>query len=66
MIQLGLGATAESYFSWLHTRLAVERTRAHSHALFDFGFAIVQSFERMDQIHGFSPAAIQTLRGISY
>ena len=47
-------ATADSHFSWLRTRLSVERTLMSvvrtAIALIGFGFTIVQFFDRM-QIH---------------
>ena len=46
-------ATASDHFSWLRTRLSVERTMMSwiriAVSLIGFGFAIVQFFERMDQ-----------------
>lgn len=49
-------ATAESHFSWLRTRLSIERTMlAYARtavALIGFGFTIVQFFERMDRTPG--------------
>jgi len=53
-------ATAESHFSWIRTRLSVERTiMAYDRtavALIGFGFTIVQFFHRMDQIPGTNSA----------
>jgi putative membrane protein len=53
-------ATAESHFSWLRTRLSVERTMmAYARtavALIGFGFTIVQFFERMNQMPGINSA----------
>ena len=53
-------ATAESHFSWLRTRLSVERTiMAYDRtavALIGFGFTIVQFFDRMDQTPGIHSA----------
>src|SRR5215470_17968747 len=45
--------TADSHFSWVRTRLSVERTMMSwlrtATALIGFGFAIVQFFERLQQ-----------------
>lgn len=53
-------ATAESHFSWLRTRLSVERTLMSwvrtAVSLIGFGFAIVQFFDRMQQMPGVAPA----------
>ena len=53
-------ATADSHFSWLRTRLAVERTMMAyvrtAVSLIGFGFAIVQFFERFEQMPGVSTA----------
>jgi putative membrane protein len=53
-------ATAESHFSWLRTRLSVERTMMSwvrtAVSLIGFGFAIVQFFDRLEQIPGTKPA----------
>jgi len=53
-------ATAESHFSWLRTRLSVERTMMAwvrtATALIGFGFTIVQFFDRMDQNPGINSA----------
>ena len=55
-----VNATAQSHFAWLRTRLAVERTLMAwvrtAVSLIGFGFAIVQFFDRMDQLPGASPA----------
>ena len=55
-----VNATAQSHFAWLRTRLAVERTLMAwvrtAVSLIGFGFAIVQFFDRMDQMPGVSPA----------
>ena len=52
--------TAESHFSWVRTRFALERTlmayMRTAVSLIGFGFAIVQFFERFQQIPGVSPA----------
>jgi putative membrane protein len=49
-------ATASDHFSWLRTRLSVERTMMSwvrtATALIGFGFTIVQFFERMQQMPG--------------
>jgi len=51
---------AESHFSWLRTRLSVERTLMSwvrtSTALIGFGFTIVQFFERFSGMEGVAPA----------
>ena len=53
-------ATADSHFSWLRTRLAVENTlmayMRTAISLIGFGFAIVQFFDRMEQLPGSAPA----------
>ena len=53
-------ATADSHFSWLRTRLAVENTMMAylrtAVSLIGFGFAIVQFFDRMEQLPGVAPA----------
>ena len=50
--------TAESHFSWLRTRLSVERTLMSwvrtAVSLIGFGFTIVQFFERMKNLPGVS------------
>ena len=52
--------TADSHFAWLRTRLALERTMMSwvrtAVSLIGFGFAIVQFFERMQQMPGVRPA----------
>jgi putative membrane protein len=52
--------TAESHFSWLRTRLSIERTLMSwvrtSTALIGFGFTIVQFFERLQNMEGVAPA----------
>jgi putative membrane protein len=52
--------TAESHFSWMRTRLSVERTLMSwvrtAVALIGFGFTIVQFFERFGSMPGVSPA----------
>jgi putative membrane protein len=52
--------TADSHFAWLRTRLAIERTMMAwlrtAVSLIGFGFAIVQFFERMQQMPGVRPA----------
>src|SRR5215510_12828141 len=49
-------ATAESHFSWLRTRMSVERTLMSwvrtSVSLIGFGFTIVQFFERLGGMEG--------------
>jgi inner membrane protein YidH len=48
--------TASDHFSWLRTRLSVERTMMSwvrtAIALIGFGFTIVQFFERMNELPG--------------
>jgi putative membrane protein len=48
--------TSDSHFAWLRTRMALERTMMAwmrtAVSLIGFGFAIVQFFERMDQMPG--------------
>jgi putative membrane protein len=52
-------ATASDHFSWLRTRLSVERTMMSwvrtATALIGFGFTIVQFFDRMQQMPGIAP-----------
>jgi putative membrane protein len=53
--------TADSHFGWLRTRLSVERTMMSwirtAVSLIGFGFAIVQFFERLQQMTGVSAAS---------
>jgi putative membrane protein len=53
--------TSDSHFSWIRTRLSIERTMMSwirtATALIGFGFAIVQFFERLEQLPGVRPAA---------
>jgi putative membrane protein len=53
--------TAGSHFSWLRTRLSVERTLMSwvrtSVSLIGFGFTIVQFFERFSEMSGVAEAA---------
>ena len=53
-------ATADSHFGWIRTRLSIERTMMSwirtAVALIGFGFAIVQFFERLEQMPGVRPA----------
>ena len=53
-------ATASDHFSWLRTRLSVERTMMSwvrtATALIGFGFTIVQFFARIQQTPGVAPA----------
>ena len=57
--------TSDSHFGWLRTRLSVERTmmswQRTSVALIGFGFAIVQYFNRLQQIPGAQPAYLPTI-----
>jgi putative membrane protein len=52
--------TADSHFSWIRTRLSLERTMMSwirtAVSLIGFGFAIVQFFERLQQMPGARPA----------
>ena len=52
-------ASAESHFSWLRTRLSLERTLMSwvrtSVSLIGFGFTIVQFFERMKDFSSAAP-----------
>jgi putative membrane protein len=52
--------TADSHFSWVRTRLSLERTMMSwirtAVSLIGFGFAIVQFFERLGQMPGARPA----------
>ena len=56
--------TADSHFGWLRTRLSVERTMIAwlrtAVSLIGFGFAIVQFFERLQQMSGALPANLPT------
>src|SRR6187200_1033440 len=53
--------TSDSHFSWLRTRLSVERTLMSwvrtSVSLIGFGFTIVQFFERFSGMTGIAEAA---------
>lgn len=53
--------TSESHFSWVRTRLSLERTMMSwvrtAVSLIGFGFAIVQFFERLEQMPGARPAS---------
>ena len=53
-------STSDSHFSWLRTRLSVERTLMSwirtSVALIGFGFTIFQFFQRFQDMHGVAPA----------
>jgi putative membrane protein len=53
-------ATASDHFSWLRTRLSVERTLMSwvrtAISLIGFGFAIVQFFDRLKDLPGVSSA----------
>ena len=52
--------TSDSHFSWIRTRLSLERTMMSwlrtAVALIGFGFAIVQFFEHLQQLPGARPA----------
>src|SRR5271155_765687 len=53
-------ATASDHFSWLRTRLSIERTMMSwvrtASALIGFGFTIVQFFDRLQEMPGAAPA----------
>jgi putative membrane protein len=53
-------ASASDHFSWLRTRLSIERTLMAwlrtATSLIGFGFTIVQFFDRMGTLQGASPA----------
>src|SRR5215468_11917288 len=57
-------ATAADHFSWIRTRLALERTmmawQRTAVALIGFGFAIVQYFNHLQQVPGARPAYLPT------
>jgi putative membrane protein len=57
--QLEVRLTPEAHFSWLRTRLSIERTLMSwvrtATALIGFGFSIVQFFERLSHMEGFKP-----------
>src|SRR5262249_51913689 len=52
--------TSDSHFSWVRTRLSIERTMMSwirtATALIGFGFAIAQFLERLEQMPGARPA----------
>ena len=52
--------TADTHFGWIRTRLSLERTMMSwirtAVSLIGFGFAIVQFFERFQQMPGVRPA----------
>jgi putative membrane protein len=52
-------ATADSHFSWLRTRLSLDRTLMSwirtATAMIGFGFTIVQFFERLGSMQGVAP-----------
>jgi putative membrane protein len=54
--------TSDSHFSWIRTRLSVERTFLAcvrtATALIGFGFSIVQFFERFADMKGVSPPVL--------
>ena len=56
--------TSDSHFSWLRTRLSVERTmmswQRTAVALIGFGFAIVQYFNHLQEIPRARPAYLPT------
>ena len=57
-------ATADTHLGWLRTRLSVERTMMSwvrtAVSLIGFGFAIVQFFERLQQMPGTQGALVPT------
>jgi inner membrane protein YidH len=54
-------ATAEAHFSWLRTRMSIERTLMSwvrtSTALISFGFGIFQFLDKINKTPGVAPAA---------
>jgi len=54
--------TSDSHFSWIRTRLSLERTMMSwlrtATALIGFGFTIVQFYEHLQQIPGIHPAYV--------
>ena len=62
-------ATASDHFSWLRTRLSVERTMMSwvrtATALIGFGFTIVQFFARIQRRQGSLPRISPTRRATS-
>ncbi|HXD05938.1 MAG TPA: DUF202 domain-containing protein [Burkholderiaceae bacterium] len=56
--------TADSHFSWLRTRLSIERTMMSwartAVSLIGFGFTIVQFFEKFSAMQGVGPAELPT------
>jgi putative membrane protein len=56
--------TADSHFAWVRTRLSLERTMMSwlrtAVALIGFGFAIVQYFNRLQQVPGARAAYLPT------
>jgi putative membrane protein len=54
--------TADSHFSWLRTRLSLERTLMAyirtAVSLIGFGFTIVQFFDRLQAMPGVAPARV--------
>jgi putative membrane protein len=56
--------TSDSHFSWVRTRLSLERTMMSwlrtAVALIGFGFAIVQYINHLQQIRGARPAYLPT------
>lgn len=57
-------ATSDSHFSWIRTRLSLERTLMSwvrtAISLIGFGFTIVQFFERFGGFQGVAPATSPT------
>ena len=53
-------ATSDSHFSWIRTRLSIERTLMAwvrtSVAMIGFGFTIFQFFQRFQDMHNVAPA----------
>jgi putative membrane protein len=57
-----VGATAANHFSWIRTRLSLERTLMSwvrtAIALIGFGFTIVKFFETIGTMQGVAPAVV--------
>jgi putative membrane protein len=59
-VRFDVRATASDHFSWIRTRLSIERTMMSwvrtAVSLIGFGFTIVQFFDRMQDFPGIAPA----------
>ena len=59
MVKASVRERPETHFSWLRTRLSVERTMMSwvrtSTAMIGFGFTIYQFFDRFNQMQGVAP-----------